>query len=97
MNTPAQVTEAHKRLVATIVERAFRFAEGNHKITPELGKLIADSEAKACDQLRAEVERLKRDYDYDHKCLYEVRERCELWKQRAERAELRIKQLEETK
>ena len=43
------------------------------------------------DQLRAEVERLKRDYDYDHKCLYEVRERCELWKQRAERAEAELK------
>ena len=55
----AQVTEAHVSLVATIVERAFRFAEKNHKITPELSQLIADSEAKACDQLRAEVQRLK--------------------------------------
>tara|TARA_R110000868_G_scaffold155190_1_gene381603 strand:+ start:427 stop:1008 length:582 start_codon:yes stop_codon:yes gene_type:complete len=54
----AQVTEAHKRLVATIVERAFRFAEGNHKITPELSQLIADSEAKATDQLRAERDQL---------------------------------------
>ena len=42
----AQVTEAHKQLVATIVEQAFRFAEGNHKITP-LSQLIADSEANA--------------------------------------------------
>ena len=54
----AQVTEAHKRLVATIVERAFRFAEGNHKITPELSQLIADSEAKACAELRAECNNL---------------------------------------
>jgi hypothetical protein len=45
------------------------------------------------DQLRAEVERLKRDYDYDHKCLYEVRECCELWKQRAERAEAFLRTL----
>lgn len=45
------------------------------------------------DQLRAEVERLKRDYEYDHKCLCEVRDRCELWKQRAERAEAEVKQL----
>ena len=45
---------------------------------------------KQRDQLRAEVEPLKRDYDYDHKCLYEVRERCELWKQRAERAEAEL-------
>jgi len=56
-----------------------------------------DSLLLECDRLRAEVERLKRDYDYDHKCLHEVRERFELWKQRAERAELRIKQLEELK
>jgi hypothetical protein len=42
------------------------------------------------DQLRAEVERLKRDYEYDHKCLHEVRDRCELWKQRAERAEAEL-------
>lgn len=42
-------------------------------------------------ELRAEAERLKRDYDYDHKCLHEVRERCELWKQRAERAEAELK------
>jgi hypothetical protein len=41
---------------------------------------------------RAEVEvkRLKRDYEYDHKCLCEVRDRCELWKQRAERAEAEL-------
>lgn len=51
----AQVTEAHKRLAATIVERAFRFAEGNYKITP-LSQLIADSEATATAELRAEVE-----------------------------------------
>ena len=51
----AQVTEAHKQLVATIVEQAFRFAEGNHKITP-LSQLIADSEAKACAELRAELD-----------------------------------------
>ena len=38
-------------------------------------------------KLRAEVERLKLDYEYDHKCLHEVRERCESWKQRAEKAE----------
>ena len=35
----------------------------------------------------AEVKRLKRDYEYDRKCLYEVRDRCHLWKQRAEKAE----------
>tara|TARA_R110000868_G_scaffold260336_1_gene518513 strand:+ start:1174 stop:2049 length:876 start_codon:yes stop_codon:yes gene_type:complete len=44
-------------------------------------------------KLRAEVERLKRDYEYDHKCLYEVRERCELWKQRADRGEAELADL----
>jgi hypothetical protein len=39
------------------------------------------------DQLRTEVKRLKRAYEYDHKCLCEVRDRCELWKQRAQKAE----------
>ena len=43
--------------------------------------------------LRAEVERLKRDYEYEHKCLHEVRERCESWKQRAERAEAEVERL----
>jgi hypothetical protein len=38
-------------------------------------------------RLRAEVERLTHAYEYDHKCLYEVRDRCHLWKQRAEKAE----------
>lgn len=37
--------------------------------------------------LTDEMKRLKRDYEYEHKCLHEVRERCESWKQRAERAE----------
>ena len=49
--------------------------------------------ANEAGRLRAEVERLKRDYKYDHKCLYEVRERCESWKQRAERAEAEVERL----
>jgi len=40
--------------------------------------------------LTAEVKRLKRAYEYDHKCLYEVRDRCHLWKQRAEKAEAQL-------
>ena len=46
-------------------------------------------------KLRAEVERLKRDYEYDHKCLHEVRERCESWKQRAEQAEAELAKAKE--
>ena len=50
-------------------------------------KAIRDEEKARAASAEREVERLNRDYDYDHKCLHEVRERCELWKQRAERAE----------
>jgi len=45
---------------------------------------------RACEvehELRAEVKRMTHAYEYDHKCLYEVRDRCHLWKQRAEKAE----------
>jgi hypothetical protein len=40
--------------------------------------------------LTAEVKRLKRAYEYDHKCLCEVQDRCELWKQRAQKAEAEL-------
>ena len=45
--------------------------------------------------LTAEVARLKRDYEYDHKCLHLRRERCELWKQRAMKAEADLVALEQ--
>jgi hypothetical protein len=41
-------------------------------------------------ELRAEVKRMTHAYEYDHKCLHEVRERCELWKQRAQKAEAEL-------
>ena len=46
----APVTEAHRKLVAAII-RDLSIDDG--------AQLIADSEERACDQLRAEVERLK--------------------------------------
>ena len=47
----AQVTEAHRELAYAIL-----FAtEDGHAGPNETAQLIADSEAKACDQLRAEV------------------------------------------
>ena len=61
-----------------------------HEENEKLEDGIAVKVQATIDGLRAEVERLKRDYDYDHKCLYEVRERCELWKQRAELAEAEL-------
>ena len=66
-----------------------------HEENEKLEDGIAVKVQATIDGLRAEVERLKRDYDYDHKCLYEVRERCELWKQRAEGAEAALKLLRE--
>jgi len=41
-------------------------------------------------ELRAEVKRMTHAYEYDHKCLCEVRDRCHLWKQRAEKAEAQL-------
>ena len=48
---------------------------------------------RACEverELRAEVKRMTHAYEYDHKCLYEVRNRCHLWKQRAIKAEAEL-------
>ena len=67
-------------------------AKEANQLRAELATCNDASEALV-ESLRAEVERLKRDYDYDHKCLHEVRERCELWKQRAERAEAEMERL----
>ena len=41
-------------------------------------------------ELRAEVKRMTHAYEYDHKCLCEVQDRCHLWKQRAEKAEAEL-------
>lgn len=49
MSTPAQVTEAHHKLAQSINKRWCSYEEG--------AQLIADSEAKAIDQLRAELKR----------------------------------------
>jgi hypothetical protein len=53
-NTP---TEAHLELAKTALFS--RDAAGRLLTAPMAAQLIADSEAKACDQLRAEVERLR--------------------------------------
>lgn len=50
MSTPAQVTEAHRRLAQSINGRWCSYDDGAQR--------IADSEAKACDQLRADKIRL---------------------------------------
>ena len=53
----------------------------------------ATKDRARAERAELEVERLKRDYEYDHKCLCEVRDRCELWKQRAEHAEADLDQV----
>jgi len=59
--------------------------------SPTYAQLKGRSIYDLIEELKADLTaRLKRDYEYDHKCLYEVRERCESWKQRAERAEAEL-------
>jgi hypothetical protein len=58
-NTP---TEAHLELAKTALFS--RDAAGRLLTAPMAAQLIADSEAVACDQLRAEVERLKKSCEF---------------------------------
>jgi len=71
-------------------------AERDRNVSHRLEREKAEAERtdaiyqRACEvehELRAEVKRMTHAYEYDHKCLYEVRDRCHLWKQRAEKAE----------
>ena len=64
-------------------------------LTAERDELRAEAERsdaiyqRVCEvehELRAEVKRMTHAYEYDHKCLYEVQDRCHLWKQRAQKA-----------
>ena len=57
---------------------------------PTCGELSCDECNERTAALTAERDQLLRDYEYDHKCLHEVRERCESWKQRAEQAEAEL-------
>ena len=74
-------------------------AERDRNVSHRLEREKAEAERtdaiyqRACEverELRAEVKRMTHAYEYDHKCLYEVRERCELWKQRAQKAEAEL-------
>jgi len=104
MNTPTPRTDAAwsasfdmKQLSAGQTARALR--ECSQKLESELTALSAERDElraehqRACEveqELRAEVKRMTHAYEYDHKCLYEVRDRCHLWKQRAEKAEAEL-------
>jgi hypothetical protein len=57
-NTP---TEAHRKLATDLCRNATGSNRALHHVS-KFAQLIADSEARACDQLRAEVERLTRLY-----------------------------------
>lgn len=50
----ATVTEAHRKLAADLCRHATGSNRALHHV-PKFAQLIADSEAKACDQLRAEL------------------------------------------
>jgi len=79
----AQVTEAHRALALQIqLECA-----GDYELDePTTAQLIADSEAKATDQLRAENERLRRAYVRPD----DIRVQLESAIARAERAEAEL-------
>jgi hypothetical protein len=57
MSTP--ITEAHREAAVSIFDLAMKSAHHGAPFREPCAQLIADSEAKACDQLRAEVERFK--------------------------------------
>tara|TARA_R110000822_G_scaffold38408_2_gene106504 strand:- start:739 stop:1176 length:438 start_codon:yes stop_codon:yes gene_type:complete len=80
------LTAERDQLRAAIAEmptcRCDRSTEQQCELSAKVAALTAER-----DQLRAEVKRMTHAYEYDHKCLYEVRDRCHLWKQRAEKAE----------
>ena len=61
MSAPAQVPEAHRATAETIFKLAEKAAHNGDPFREPCAQLIADSEGKACHQLRAEVERLKSD------------------------------------
>ena len=67
-------------------------AEAVLKQTAYLKAMVQDgtNAMKERDQLRDEVKRMTHAYEYDHKCLCEVQDRCHLWNQRAEKAEAEL-------
>ena len=111
MSAPAQVTEAHRKLACEILFECSPSGQATPAGVKAAGQLIAESEAKAVveiamvaaasadrnvslrlenDQLRAEVEWLNTAEANQAKWAHH-------YFARAERAELRIKQLEELK
>jgi hypothetical protein len=57
----APITEAHREAAVAIFAIAMKSAHHGAAFREPCAQLIADSQARACDQLRAEVERLKAD------------------------------------
>jgi hypothetical protein len=56
----APITEAHRKLATELCRNATGSNRALHHV-PKFAQLIADSEAKACEQLRAEVRWLKQE------------------------------------
>ena len=55
----APITEAHREAAVAIFAIAMKSAHHGAAFREPCAQLIADSEARACDQLRTEVEELK--------------------------------------
>jgi hypothetical protein len=84
---------ARMKKIETALKDAISTAQ-DRNVSHRLERDKAEAEyQRACEveqELRAEVKRMTHAYEYDHKCLYEVRGRCELWKQRAIKAEAEL-------
>jgi hypothetical protein len=84
MNTPTPTPRTDAAWAKTFEDDDDQCRAGNAATDMRDASATLERELAA---LTAEVKRLNRAYEYDHKCLYEVRGRCELWKQRALKAE----------
>ncbi len=82
-----KIETALKDAISTAQDRNVSYRLERDKAEAERTDAIYQRMCEVEQELRAEVKRMTHAYEYDHKCLYEVRDRCHLWKQRAEKAE----------
>jgi len=89
-NTP---TEAHRKLATDLCRNATGSNRALHHV-PKFAQLIAESEARACDQLRAEVEKFKFLHQCESDSSVEAYARAERAKEIADRYGKRSLELE---
>jgi DNA-directed RNA polymerase subunit F len=81
-------TEAHRKLAAELCRHATGSNRALHHV-PKFAKLIAESEARACDQLRDEVAKLRVENNHN----WQFQEISEEALNRAERAEAELREI----